>query len=386
MSLSRRSFVRTLGIQGAVALSWPAISSRGLEASREGPPLRLVRGRAPPPIRLDSNENPYGPPAEAFRAIEAALSEANRYPDDNERALLEALAKEHGVKPENIVLGAGSTESLRLCVTAFTSRDRPLVTALPTFENPVRYARALGIPAFEVPVDATLGLDLDGMVYAAAAQSAGLVFFCNPNNPTGTVHGAAATRDFIARAHRLTPSTVVLVDEAYHEFVRDPSYASMIPLALENRRVVVARTFSKAYGMAGLRLGYALGHADTMALLRPFRLSNGANVLASAAGIAALGARVRLEEQRRLNRQAIDLTRGFFRRLGYTVGPSDANFLFFDVRQDVKAFREACLARGVAVGRPFPPFATYSRISMGTMEEMRKALPVFEEILSTRAQ
>lgn len=386
MSLSRRSFVRTLGIQGAVALSWPAISSRGLEASREGPPLRLVRGRAPPPIRLDSNENPYGPPAEAFRAIEAALSEANRYPDDNERALLEALAKEHGVKPENIVLGAGSTESLRLCVTAFTSRDRPLVTALPTFENPVRYARALGIPAFEVPVDATLGLDLDGMVYAAAAQSAGLVFFCNPNNPTGTVHGAAATRDFIARAHRLTPSTVVLVDEAYHEFVRDPSYASMIPLALENRRVVVARTFSKAYGMAGLRLGYALGHADTMALLRPFRLSNGANVLASAAGIAALGARVRLEEQRRLNRQAIDLTRGFFRRLGYTVGPSDANFLFFDVRQDVKAFREACLARGVAVGRPFPPFATHSRISMGTMEEMRKALPVFEEILSTRAQ
>ncbi len=386
MSLSRRSFVRTLGIQGAVALSWPAISSRGLEASREGPPLRLVRGRAPPPIRLDSNENPYGPPAEAFRAIEAALSEANRYPDDNERALLEALAKEHGVKPENIVLGAGSTESLRLCVTAFTSRDRPLVTALPTFENPVRYARALGIPAFEVPVDATLGLDLDGMVYAAAAQSAGLVFFCNPNNPTGTVHGAAATRDFIARAHRLTPSTVVLVDEAYHEFVRDPSYASMIPLALENRRVVVARTFSKAYGMAGLRLGYALGHADTMALLRPFRLSNGANVLASAAGVAALGARVRLEEQRRLNRQAIDLTRGFFRRLGYTVGPSDANFLFFDVRQDVKAFREACLARGVAVGRPFPPFATYSRISMGTMEEMRKALPVFEEILSTRAQ
>jgi histidinol-phosphate aminotransferase len=259
------------------------------------------------------------------------------------------------------------------------------VTAAPTFEDPGRFAKTLRVPLFEVPVDKGLGLDLDGMLYAATAQSAGLVFFCNPNNPTGTVHGAAATRDFVARVRKLVPWTAVLVDEAYHEFVQDRSYASMIPLALEDRRVVVARTFSKAYGMAGLRIGYAVAHADTIALLRPYRLSN-ANILGAYAAIAALGARDRIPEQQRLNREALQLSRSHFERLGYTVGPSEGNFLFFDIRRDVAEFKEACLKLGVAVGRPFPPFSTHVRVSMGTLDEMRKALPVFDEVLASRTQ
>lgn len=386
MPLSRRSFVRALGIGGAGAFALPAITARGLEASREAGPLRLVHPGAPAPIWLDSNENAYGPSPEAIAAIQSAFGEACRYPGEPETALRDALAAEHKVKPENILLGAGSTETLRVCVSAFTAPDRPLVTAAPTFEDPGRWATTLRIPLFEVPVDRGLGLDLDGMLYAAAAQSAGLVFFCNPNNPTGTVHSAPATRDFVARVRRLVPWTAVLVDEAYHEFVQDGSYATMIPLALEDRRVIVARTFSKAYGMAGLRIGYAIAHADTIALLRPYRLNNGGNVLGATAAAAALGAQGRIREQQRLNREALQLTRGHFERLGYRLGPSEGNFLFFDIRRDVAEFKESCLKLGVAVGRPFPPFSTHVRISMGTLDEMRKALPVFDEVLASRTQ
>ena len=385
MPLSRRSFVRALGAGGAGAFALPAITARGLEASREAGPLRLVQPGAPAPIWLDSNENAYGPSPEALAAIRASFGDACRYPGEAEAALRDALAAEHKVKPENILLGTGSTETLRVCVSAFTGSDRPLVVAAPTFEDPGRWAKTLRVPLFEVPVDRGLGLDLDGMLYAAAAQSAGLVFFCNPNNPTGTVHGASATRDFIARVRRLVPWTAVLVDEAYHEFVQERTYASMIPLALEDRRVIVARTFSKAYGMAGLRIGYAVAHADTIALLRPYRLNN-ANVLGAYAAIAALGAPARISEQQRLNREALQLTRGHFERLGYRLGPSEGNFLFFDIRRDVAEFKESCLKLGVAVGRPFPPFSTHVRISMGTLDEMRKALPVFDEVLASRTQ
>ncbi len=387
MSITRRSFVRALGAGGAGALAWPAVASRGLEASREPGGWPARRGVAgPAPIRLDSNENPYGPSPEALAGIRDALVEACRYPDEPETALREAVAALHRVKPDNILLGAGSTETLRLCVAAFTSADRPLVTGAPTFEDPGRYAKTLRVPVFEVPVDGSLRLDLDGLTFAAAAQSAGLVFFCNPNNPTAMVHGAEATRDFIGRVRRLSPHTVVLVDEAYHEFVNDPGYATMVPLALTDRRVVVARTFSKAYGMAGLRIGYAIGHADTIDLLRPYRLNNGANVLGASAAVAALAAPARIAEQQRLNREAVEGTRAFFQRLGFTVQPSQANFLFFDIRRGVKEFKDACLKLGVAVGRPFPPLLTHLRISMGTSEEMRRALPVFEEVLASRTQ
>lgn len=385
MPITRRSFVRALGAGSAGALVWPAVTARGLEASREPLPRR-PRGLAPEPTRLDSNENPYGPAPEALAAIRDALVEACRYPDGPEAALRDALAAAHRVKPDNILLGAGSTETLRLCVSAFTSAEHPLVTAAPTFEDPGRYAKTLRIPVFEVPVDRELRLDLDGLCFAAAAQSAGLVFFCNPNNPTGTVHGGAATREFIGRVRRLAPRTVVLVDEAYHEFVADPAYATMVPLALEDRRVVVARTFSKVYGMAGLRIGYAIGHADTINLLRPYRLNNGANVLGASAAVASLGVPARVTEQQRLNREALELTRGFFQRMGYTVPASQANFLFFDIRRDVREFKDACLKLGVAVGRPFPPYATHLRISMGTTDEMRRALGVFEEVLASRTQ
>jgi histidinol-phosphate aminotransferase len=267
---------------------------------------------------------------------------------------------------------------------AFTSPTRALVTAAPTFEDPAKHAETIGAPVRAVPVTGTLHLDLAGMSRACAGgPTAGLVFLCNPNNPTATLHGASAVRDFVSGVSTRSPDTTVLIDEAYFEYVEDPSYATAIPLALQNPRVVVARTFSKIYGMAGLRVGYAIGQADTIKLMQRHKLSNGINVLAAAAAIATLGDEEHIARERKLNRDARDFTQRFFESLGYKVTPPQTNFLMVDVRRDPKEFQEACRKRDVLVGRPFPPLRTHARVSVGTMNEMQRAADVFRQVLST---
>ena len=193
-------------------------------------------------------------------AIIGKFPEAGRYPFNstpNDAKLVETIAAAHKAKPENVVLGAGSQEILKTSMLAFTSPFRHLVTASPTFENCTGIARRLGFGLREVKVDSQLRLDLEGML--TVARGAGLIFVNNPNNPTATVHGAKAITDFVERVRRISPDTVILIDEAYHEYVTDPEYSTAIPLALATPNVFVARTFSKAYGMAGMRIGYAIG-------------------------------------------------------------------------------------------------------------------------------
>jgi histidinol-phosphate aminotransferase len=377
MPSTRRDFLRRIGAGGAALVLAPRISARGFEAAHAAPPPRRFRAGT---IRLDSNENPNGPSAAALDAIRASLSEASRYPDDPERALTEAIAARHGVRPEEVLLGSGSTEILRIAVMAHCGPARPLVTAAPTFEQPAGVARTIGAPAIEVPLGPGLRLDLDAMA-GAAAPSAGLVFCCNPNNPTGTVHGAAAITDFVQAVHRAAPGAVILIDEAYHEYVEDPGYASALPM-VRDPRVIVCRTFSKVYGLAGIRAGYAVGHRDTIARMRPWRIPNGISVAASAAAIASLAGQDHLARQQRLNREARAFTRRLFEDLGYPVAPSEANFLMVDLRRDARAFRDACRSRGVAVGRQFPPLLTWTRISIGTMDEMTQASRVFRTVLA----
>jgi histidinol-phosphate aminotransferase len=245
----------------------------------------------------------------------------------------------------------------------------------------VARARQLGRPVSELPVDPrTLELDLDAL--AARSQGAGLVFLCNPNNPTGLLHGGKAVRDFVARVHAVEPEAYVLVDEAYHDYVDAASYETAVPLALADPRVFVTRTFSKAYGMAGIRLGYAVGRPETMKRLAPWRLGNSVNLLALAAGRAAVGAEAALAAERGRNAAARAYTAKVFADLGFTVAPSQANFVFVDVRRDAKAFQAACRAEGVTVGRPFPPCDTWTRVSIGTMAEMERAAGVFRALLA----
>ncbi len=377
MPVTRRAFLRAVGA-GSAAAALPLVSARGLEAALEDG-FRVAPAGAEPAIRLDSNENPNGPAPEVLRALTSAFGEAGRYPDFVLDDLYAALSEHLGVPRDHVLLGCGSGELLKVATEAFVTPERPLVTAAPTFETPTTRATTLGLPLTAVPVDAGLRLDLAGM--AAAARGAGMVFLCNPNNPTGTVHGAPAMLDAIGRIHTASPEAVILVDEAYHEYVEDPGYASMVPLALKDPRVIVARTFSKIHGMAGLRCGMMVGHPDTLRRMRPHLGPNNVNALVAVAATASLALPRHLEAERQRNTAARAYLTGFFTSRGYAVTPSEANFLMVDLGRPMEDFRAACRSRGVLVGRPFPPLTTRVRISVGTMVEVRAAGAVFAEVL-----
>jgi histidinol-phosphate aminotransferase len=254
-----------------------------------------------------------------------------------------------------------------------------MVTAAPSFENPATYSLAKGFPVVAPPVDSSLRLDLEAMLDKSVG--AGLVYVCNPNNPTGTVYGASVVRDFVSQVLARSPRTTVLIDEAYHEYVDDPTYATAIPLALTEPRVLVLRTFSKVHGMAGLRVGYAIARPETIRAMAPFQLQVNVNILGAAAAKASLGATAHIERERKLNREARVYTQAFFEKAGYTVCRSETNFVMVEIRRPIEEFKKACADRGVAIGRPFPPLLTHARISIGTMEEMKKAVEAFAHVL-----
>ena len=379
MSLSRREFVRSIGVSGLGALALPLIAGRGREALTEAAEPPKAAGPKAATIRLDSNENPHGPAAEALDAIRSAFGEANRYPDAAASDLRDAITRRHGVAAENVVAGCGSTEILKAAASAFSSPERGLVTASPTFEAIARFAANGGSPVTAVPVTAALQLDLETM--ASKSAGAGLIYVCNPNNPTASVRSTAAVKELIASVMKGSAATV-LVDEAYFDYVDDPEYGTVVPLAIDNPRVVVARTFSKVFGLAGLRVGYAVAHRDTIEAIKRHIPWDSINAFGAAAALASLPLRDHIESQRRLNREARDLTRRFFETAGYRVFPSEANFMMVDVRRDARAFRDGCRALGASIGRPFPPLTTCARISIGTVEEMRRACEIFRRALA----
>src|SRR6185503_14485746 len=290
MSVSRRGFLR-----GTVfPFSGTVIAARGMEASQvEAAQERTGRSLVPPgitEIRISSNENPLGPGKAVLDAILGKFPEAGRYPFNstpNDGALTSAIASKFKIKRENVVLGGGSQEILKNAVRAFTTPSRGLVTGAPSFENCPGVAKKLSHPIKEIKVDSMFRLDLESMV--DAAKGAGLVFLNNPNNPTATVLGAKVVADFVSRVRQSSPETVVLIDEAYHDYVTDPSYESAIPMALDTPNVFVTRTFSKAYGMAGMRVGYAIGRAETIKPLEKLKMPYNISVFSLAAAIAALG-------------------------------------------------------------------------------------------------
>jgi len=384
--LTRRTFVQTVGT-GVAAY----IGARGRENSLWSMLEPTLEAVAPGMICLSSNENPLGPGAKVLAGIKAAFGPTGARPgryDSTGGALIDAIAKANGVKPENVVLGCGSTQILRSCTHLFTAKDKALVGTIPTYEECAGYAEMMGHPVRPVALDAEFKIDLGK--FADAAKGAGLVFYCNPNNPTATYVGARATRDFLAKVAKDTPDTYVLVDEAYYDYVTDPDHDTHIPVAIDNPHVIVARTFSKAYGMAGLRMGYAVGHADTIKQMREWDAGSGTsslNVLAMQAGLAAIQQDASfITAERARNKEVRDFTMKWFADRGMKPTDSQANFMFVNIGRPVKAFRDACRAKGVLVARDFPPFEkTHCRISYGTMDEMKKAVAVFGEVLEKKA-
>jgi histidinol-phosphate aminotransferase len=379
MPVSRRSFLGTLSPRTA-AYSPAFVAARGREAFTAG-------GAAPKApedaIKLSSNENPLGPGRAAMDALTRAFADAGRYPTNARPSmgdLRAAMARRVSVRPENITLGAGSGELLRTAVRLYGSSSRHLVTAAPSFEQPERMAEQLGIGVRRVPVDKDGRLDLDRM--AQAARWAGLVFLCNPNNPTSTLHPARAIADFVARVRQESPDTAILIDEAYHDYVTDPSYATAVPLALEHPNVFVTRTLSKAYGMAGMRVGYAVGQPRTMDAFNRWAITFNQNSLAVAAAVASLEDPAHIDAERARNTEARAFTTRFFADMGFKVMDSQANFVFVDIGRPAKGFKEDCARRRILVGREFPPLEkTHARVSVGTIDEMQKAGVVIAEVL-----
>jgi len=391
MALTRRGFVQTVGIGAAGALTSSWIGARGREnalwSAVEPTLLAVERGV----IMLASNENPVGPGAKVLDAVKAAFGEGGRAPgrySNQSRDLIDAIAKKQGVKPENIVLGCGSTQILRSATHLFTAKDKPLVGTIPTYEECAGYAEMMGNPVRPVSLDTDFKIDLEKL--ADASKGAGLVFFCNPNNPTAMYVGARAAREYFAKVNRESPETTILVDEAYFDYVTDPDHDTHIPIAIENPRVIVARTFSKAYGMAGLRMGYAIGHKDTIKKMADWDGGSGTgslNVLAMHAATTAIQQDPSFTANERARNTAVrDFTMKWFADRGMKPTDSQANFMFVNIGRPAKEFRDACRKKGILVARDFPPFEkTHCRLSFGTMEEMKKAVAVFGDVLGKKA-
>ena len=368
--MNRRQWLKT----GALAAAGVAVR----------PDMSVLRQAAPTPrafkkpIRLHSNENPYGPSAAARQAIQNAFNEGNLYPSSSYGELRKMIAEREGLTPDHVVLGAGSHEVLRMTAMAYGLAGGEILTAYPTYEGMERYATTIGAYVHRVPLDDDLLIDLEAMD-RRTTQAVKLVFVCNPNNPTSTIRSGQEVQAFCEEVSR---RSVVFVDEAYFELVEDPSYATMTGLVRHGHNVIVARTFSKVYGLAGLRIGYGLARPDIAARLRRFRTGSSLNIL----GVRAAIASHQDEEFVSFSRRKIGEARAYVTQVveerGHRCLPAHGNFIFFHLGQNIRTFQAKMEQRGILVGRPFPPFMDWCRLSIGTMDEMKAFTDAFENVMT----
>ena len=367
-SVSRRHFALSLGATLGAAVTRP--SGAATPEAAAGTAI----------VDLSSNENPYGPSPAALEAMTSSQAVAGRYPDEAERATAEAIARLHGVSPERIVLGSGSSEILRLCDAAFLGPGRTLVVAEPTFEAVLHYAKVTTAEPVTVPLTADFRHDLPAMARACDGRT-GLVYVCNPNNPTGTI---VTGDELLAFVEKLPATATVVVDEAYHHFVESPAYRSATELVDRFPNVVVARTFSKVYGMAGLRLGYAVtstANAEALRAHAAWSNVNAAVLAAAQASLADEGLVARQREKLNGTRRWLVAELG---RDGRRTIPSETNFVMIDAGGDVKPLIEALASRGIRVGRRFAALATWLRVTIGTPEETRAFLKALRAVAPAR--
>jgi histidinol-phosphate aminotransferase len=371
---SRRDFSRAIGQSLAIAFAGPGALSAAKPAPTDDAP-------SSGPIRLNFNESPYGPSPRAREAFAACGLTAARYPDHKYKEVQDALAELHGVARENILLGCGSTEILRVADAAFLAQGKNLVVAEPTFEAVLEYARVTKAEPVKVPLTADYRHDLARMA-AACTSKTGLLYVCNPNNPTGTI----VSRDELAGLlERVPPTTLILVDEAYHHLVDDPSYASALDWHGKYPNVVVARTFSKVYGMAGMRLGYAVGAKQTIAAMGEHLLIDNGNSAVLAAVLASLSDQQHVLESQTKLIQTRNWTNAELAKDKRRFIISQGNFLMLDMGTDVKPIIEQFKAQNILVGRRFASLPNHLRVTIGTQREMETFMAALREIAPASA-
>ncbi len=377
--ISRRQFVAgtTVGLAslGFRLPAWSYDAGDYLDNEAAGTELEI--------LRLDRNESSYGLPPSVVEAIQRAVTaRSNRYPGDETRSLAEAIAQKFGFSREQVLLGCGSTEILNMATGAFCDSSRTAVVAEPTFEAVVSYCPLVHARAVQIPVTKDYQHDLPRMLQSSA-QGGGLVFFCNPSNPTGTFLGKREVEEFVRKVPR---SAVLLADEAYWDYVNDPDWESCLRYVKEGLPVVVSRTFSKVYGMAGLRVGYAIGREDLIKRMSERRLANNPNQLATAAAVAALKEDAFVANVRRLNAEVRDYVCGELRSMGLECIPSQTNFVTIHMGRPAKPLIEELKTRRVRVGRLFSAIPNHMRVSLGTKEEMGLFLQQFKELPISHSQ
>jgi histidinol-phosphate aminotransferase len=375
MHICRRDLLQQLGVALTSAGLLPALAEISVL------PTQPAAGAGSPakPVRLNRNESPYGPCERANEAMRDAIADANRYPGQEQEDLRSTISTLNGVSSEQITLGCGSGDILRMAAETFLGPRKSLVMATPTFDGIAGYARASGAEIRAVPLTKQYTHDLDAMIRHTDA-STGLIYICNPNNPSG---GLTPKGDLALFLDRVPRGVTVLVDEAYHDFVPPVStYTTSVGRAASDPRLIVTRTLSKVYGMAGLRVGYAVASTELSKRLVQRRLAMGVNIIAARAANAALGdqayakkivERVSDDRQEFYNQANARMLRSL---------DSVTNFVMLKTTRLGTEVGQQLKEKGILVASGYPGFASYIRVSLGLPQDMTEFWRAWDAFVS----
>jgi len=365
---SRRHFGRLATMIGAGAAALPFYNEPALAQ------LSAIRGNIPPDaVRINANENPLGPAPEAAAAIHAIVQSGGRYLYEETFGFQETMAELEGLKPGYVQPYAGSSAPLHQAVLAFTSPEKPFVTADPGYEAGERAAKFIGAKVISVPLTKTYAHDVKAM--AAASPNAGLIYVCNPNNPTGTLTPRA---DIEWLVENKPAGSVVMIDEAYIHIAGAPMCSDLVA---KDKDVIILRTFSKIYGMAGLRAGAALARPDLLRKITPY--SSGALPVTGMAGAtASLKSKTLVPERRKIIAGVREDVFGFLDKHNFKYVPSVSNKFMVDVGRPGGEIAEAMRKEKIYIGRVWPSWPTHVRVSIGTQDEMNKFKAAFLKVMA----
>jgi histidinol-phosphate aminotransferase len=331
------------------------------------------------PIRLNANENPYGPSRVALKAIAKNMHLTNRYADEPAATeLIDIVARINNVPADHALVTTGSTEVLNVAGMLAGLRSGSVVCADPTYQGLLQYAENAGVEIIRVPVNENLNADLDGMRRAVRSDTV-MVYIVNPNNPIPSVIEKNAMKEFVLE---MSESRLVFIDEAYHELVDNPDYESMIGLIAEGHdNIIVSRTASKIHGLAGMRVGFGFAHPDLINEMKMRRTGDN-NILGLTAAIASYQDEEFQNFSRRKIKESLAIVEDMCDDLGIRYAKSNTNFTFIETGVENAVVQEKMLAHGILTGRLFPPFTTWSRISMSTPEHMRYFVQVYKQLFA----
>ncbi|MDK2882415.1 MAG: histidinol-phosphate aminotransferase [Bacillota bacterium] len=329
-------------------------------------------------IKLASNENPLGPSPKALAAMHEALESANIYPDGACTELAKKLGAKLGVDPDWLIFANGEDNIITLISKTFLNEGEEMIMADPSFSSFEISARAMGAKVIMVPVRPDFTTDLTAMA-AAITERTKLIFLCNPNNPTGTISTRKEVEEFL---EKVPEHVIVVLDEAYKEFVDDPEYPDGLDYVRAGRNVIVSRTFSKIYGLAGLRIGYAIAHPDFIGGMKRIREAFAANRVAQAGALAALDDDEFVKKVHDLISAGREYLYKEFERLGLPYVKSQTNFILVDTKQDIRRVFQDLQREGVII-RPghIWNLPTYARVTVGTPEQNEKFIRALEKVL-----